>query len=92
MTQPMAVPRTSTGGLRPPRANTGQTRSTQRIVLPTPPGGRSSPTTSLAGAAPGGKVSLPVGMILRCLPLEALAGDVADFEKSGAAASEWSCR
>ncbi len=89
MTQPMAVPRTGMTGLKPPKPGTGQsTRSTQRIVLPTPPGGRPSNTKALASLAPGGKINLPIGMVLRSLPAETLAGNIADFEKTGAAATE----
>ncbi len=89
MTQPMSVPRSGNTGLKPAKAGTAQsTRSTQRIVLPTPPGARPNGTRSLAGLAPGGKINLPIGMILRSLPPEILAGDVADFEKSGAASTE----
>ena len=35
-----------------------------------------------------GKINLPIGMVLRCMPPEILAGDVSDFEKSGAAGTE----
>jgi hypothetical protein len=89
MTQPMAVPRTGMTGLKPSKPGAAQgTRSTQRIVLPTPPGARPNSTKSLVGLAPGGKISLPIGMILRSLPPETLASDISEFEKTGAASTE----
>ena len=88
-TQPMAMPRTGATGLKPSRPGTGQsTRSTQRIVLPTPPGSRPNSTKPLTMGTPGGRINLPVGMILRCLPPEVLAEDLSKFEASGAAATE----
>ena len=76
-------------GLKPARPNTSQsTRSTQRIVLPTPPGARAGAVKSTGTSGPGGRISLPVGMILRCLPPEVLASDVSEFEKNGSAATE----
>ena len=88
-TQPMSVPRTGAMGLKPARPNTSQsTRSTQRIVLPTPPGARAGAAKSSSTSGPGGRISLPVGMILRCLPPEVLASDVSEFEKNGSAATE----
>jgi competence ComEA-like helix-hairpin-helix protein len=55
--------------------------------LPTPPGGRA--TKSLPNVnAPNGRINLPAGMILRCLPPEVLSADVDDFEKSGQAATD----
>ena len=87
-TQPMSVPRVAASGLKPARVGTAQsTRSTQRIVLPTPPGARANNTKSLSTAG-NGRISLPIGMILRCLPPEVLASDLAEFEVSGAAATE----
>jgi competence ComEA-like helix-hairpin-helix protein len=38
--------------------------------------------------SPAGRINLPVGMILRCLPPEVLAADISEFEASGAAATE----
>jgi len=88
-TQPMATPRTATSGLKPSRPGTGHsTRSTQRIVLPTPPGARPNSTKPLPMGAGGGRINLPIGMILRCLPPEVLADDLSNFEASGAAATE----
>jgi len=88
-TQPMAMPRTATTGLKPSRPGTSQsTRSTQRIVLPTPPGAKTNNTKPLSMGAPGGRINLPIGMILRCLPPEVLAEDISKFEASGAAATE----
>ncbi len=90
-TQPMVMPRTASG-LKPTRPGVVQsTRSTQRIVLP---GGLGKPTSSTkslpipAAAAPAGRINLPVGMILRCLPPEVLAADIAQFEAAGTAATE----
>jgi competence ComEA-like helix-hairpin-helix protein len=37
---------------------------------------------------PGGRINLPIGMILRCLPPEVLAEDISKFEASGKAATE----
>jgi hypothetical protein len=88
-TQPMAVPRTPTGGLKPSRPGASGTRSTQRIVLPTPPGARANnQTRSLQVAAANGRINLPIGMILRNLPPEVLAADISEFETTGAAATE----
>jgi competence ComEA-like helix-hairpin-helix protein len=88
-TQPMPMPRTGTTGLKPSRPGTGQsTRSTQRIVLPTPPGSRPNSTKSVAMGAPGGRINLPIGMILRCLPPEVLAEELSKFEANGTAATE----
>ena len=38
--------------------------------------------------APGGRINLPIGMILRCLPPEVLAAELSEFEATGAAATE----
>jgi competence ComEA-like helix-hairpin-helix protein len=89
MTQPMAMPRTGMTGLKPSRPGLGQsTRPTQRIVLPTPPGTRPNSTKPLTMGTPGGRINLPIGMILRCLPPEVLAADISEFEASGRAATE----
>ena len=85
-TQPMVMPRTGSTGLKPARPGPGQsTRSTQRIVLPTPPGARGAvnSTKPLSMVAPSGRINLPIGMILRCLPPEVLAEDVSEFEANG---------
>ena len=88
-TQPMAMPRTGTGGLKAPRLTPSQTaRSTQRIVLPTPPGSRPNSTKPLTMGGASGRINLPIGMILRCLPPEVLADDIAKFEANGSAATE----
>jgi len=91
-TQPMVMPRTAGSGLKPTRPGVVQsTRSTQRIVLPGSAPGKPTGTKSLSmAAAPpaSGRINLPMGMILRCLPTEVLAGDLAEFEASGAAATE----
>jgi len=90
-TQPMVMPRTA-GGLKPTRPGVVQsTRSTQRIVLPGGAPGKPAGTKSLSMAAtppPAGRINLPMGMILRCLPAEVLAGDIAQFEAAGTAATE----
>jgi competence ComEA-like helix-hairpin-helix protein len=88
-TQPMSMPRTGMTGLKPSRPGAAQsTRSTQRIVLPTPPGSRPNSTKSLTLGPPGGRINLPIGMILRCLPPEVLAAELSEFEATGAAATE----
>ena len=38
--------------------------------------------------APGGRINLPIGMILRCLPPEVLADELSKFEANGTAATE----
>jgi hypothetical protein len=38
--------------------------------------------------APGGRINLPVGMILRCLPSQVLAEEISKFEANGTAATE----
>jgi competence ComEA-like helix-hairpin-helix protein len=85
----MIMPRT--GGLKPVRPGLGApTRSTQRIVLPTPPGAKQVTSTKAIGgdSTPTGRINLPIGMILRCLPPEVLADDIAKFEANGTAATE----
>jgi hypothetical protein len=83
-TQPMSIPRS--GGLpspiRPPVPTVPVPRSTQRLIL-AGANKKSSPTPSSDGL-----INLPVGMILRCLPPEVLAAPLAEFENSGAAATE----
>jgi competence ComEA-like helix-hairpin-helix protein len=87
-TQPMVMPRTGATGLKTVRPGlSGPTRSTQRIVLPTPPGGKTATTTKPLNAT-GGRINLPIGMILRCLPPEVLAEDISTFEANGTAATE----
>ena len=86
-TQPMAVPRTGVTSFKTGRIG-ATPRSTQRIVLPTPPGSRPESTKSLTMGTPGGRINLPIGMILRCLPPEVLAADLSEFEATGAAATE----
>jgi competence ComEA-like helix-hairpin-helix protein len=87
-TQPMSLPRGS-GNLktaRPPVPVPPVPRSTQRLVL-----GANTKTASMKALDPAvasSTVNLPVGMILRCLPPEVLAADIAQFESSGAAATE----
>jgi competence ComEA-like helix-hairpin-helix protein len=88
-TQPMSMPRTGGVGLKPSRPGVGQsTRSTQRIVLPTPPGAKSNNTKSLPAGAAAARINLPIGMILRCLPPEVLADELSKFEANGKAATE----
>jgi hypothetical protein len=88
-TQPMTMPRTGTLGLKAPRLTPSQTaRSTQRIVLPSPPGSKPNSTKPLTLGASTGRINLPVGMILRCLPPEVLADDISKFEANGTAATE----
>jgi competence ComEA-like helix-hairpin-helix protein len=89
-TQPMVMPRATGTGLKPARPGVAQSsRSTQRIVLPSStPGGKPNPTKPLSVPASTGRINLPIGMILRCLPQEVLASDLSEFEASGAAATE----
>ena len=90
-TQPISMPRSATSGLKPSKPGLGQsTRSTQRIVLPTPPGARTSATKALSTGVgtPSGRINLPIGMILRCLPPEVLADELSKFEANGMAATE----
>jgi competence ComEA-like helix-hairpin-helix protein len=85
-TQPLSTPRTGSTGLKPARPGIAQsTRPTQRIVLPS--SGPNS-TKSLSSSAVTGRIQLPIGMILRCLPPEVLSADLSEFEASGAAATE----
>jgi len=93
-TQPMPMTRTGGAGLKaaprlaPPGGGGPPSRATQRIVLPTPPGARTGNTRPIPAVDTAGRINLPVGMILRAVPPEALAGDLAEFEASGAAAKE----
>ncbi len=87
-TQPMSMPRTGMTGLKPARPGAAQTRSTQRIILPSSAGSRPNSTKPLSMGTPSGRINLPIGMILRCLPPEVLAADLSEFEASGAAATE----
>jgi hypothetical protein len=88
-TQPMSMPRTGATGLKSSRPGIGpSTRSTQRIVLPPPPGSRPNSTKPLTMGTHGGRINLPIGMILRCLPPEVLAEELSKFEANGTAATE----
>jgi competence ComEA-like helix-hairpin-helix protein len=72
-----------------PAPPTGQKRSTQRLLVKTTATGKVAATAPLPLApAAGSSLNLPAGMILRCLPPEMLNGSLADFENSGAAATE----
>ncbi len=84
------MPRGAAPGLKPSRPGIAQSsRSTQRIVLPAgAANARINSTKPLSMAAPTGRINLPIGMILRCLPPEVLASDISEFEASGAAATE----
>lgn len=86
----MVMPRGAAPGLKPSRPGIAQSsRSTQRIVLPAgAANARINSTKPLSMAAPTGRINLPIGMILRCLPPEVLAADISEFEASGAAATE----
>jgi competence ComEA-like helix-hairpin-helix protein len=87
-TQPMVMPRPAGNPARTSRtAATGAPRSTQRIVVPTNATGQVSGTRVMP-PVPTGRINLPIGMILRCLPPEVLAADIAEFDASGAAATE----
>jgi hypothetical protein len=50
--------------------------------------GKIQSTKPLTMSAPTGRINLPIGVILRCLPPEVLAADLSEFEASGAAATE----
>jgi hypothetical protein len=45
-------------------------------------------TKSLSSTAATGRINLPIGMILRCLPPEVLTSDLSEFEANGSAATE----
>jgi len=64
----------------------------QRIVLPTPPGNRPGGTKSLSAIAPNGRINLPVGMILRCLPPEVLAEDISHSRPAARPRRKLACR
>ena len=85
-TQPMVMPRPVGGQARvaPPAVPTA--RSTQRIVLASAAAGKAGATRVMPPVL--GKINLPIGMILRCLPPPALASDISQLEGSGAAATE----
>jgi len=87
-TQPMSVPRTGMLGLKQSRPVPTASRSTQRIVLPPAPSSRPNSTKPLTMGTPGGRINLPIGMILRCLPPEVLAAELSEFEANGSAATE----
>src|ERR1700761_2940947 len=90
-TQPIVMPRTN-ARLKPTRPGVVQsTRSTQRIVLPggvATPGTKGTKSIPNVTAAPAGRINLPVGMILRCMPPEVLAADISEFEAAGTAGTE----
>jgi hypothetical protein len=92
-TQPMGMPPrpvSPPASPLPPLPPEGQkNRSTQRLVATTNAAGKMTSTRPLGITAGGGDViNLPAGMILRCLPQEMLAAPLAEFEASGAAATE----
>jgi hypothetical protein len=85
-TQPMSMPARP---VAPPVAPNQKQRATQRLILTTNAAGKmtsSRPLPSVGGGS--GAVNLPIGMILRCLPPEMLSSTLAEFESSGAAATE----
>jgi competence ComEA-like helix-hairpin-helix protein len=83
-TQPMSMSRPPA----PPTPSGSKNRSTQRLVVTPNAAGKMTSTRPLAGAPPSALINLPAGMILRCLPPEMLTSDLAQFEASGAAATE----
>ena len=85
-TQPMVMPRAAGAPPLAPRTPSSATRSTQRIVLPT--AASSGKLTGTRSVSSLGRINLPIGMILRCLPPEVLAADISEFEASGAASTE----
>jgi hypothetical protein len=87
-TQPLSTSRTGMMGLKQSRPVPAASRSTQRIVLPTSASSKPSSTKPLGVGTPGGRINLPAGMILRCLPTEVLAADISEFEANGTAATE----
>jgi len=85
-TQPMSMPARP---VAPPVAPNQKPRATQRLVVGPNMAGKMTASRSLVPpAASGAAVNLPVGMILRCLPPEMLSASLAEFEASGAAATE----
>ena len=84
-TQPMTLP-PRPAPAAPPVPAGQKAKSTQRLVVA--PNAAGKLTSSSALPADLGSIQLPVGMILRCLPPEALAGTLGEFEASGAAATE----
>ena len=88
-TQPMSIPRGPNGGIKPNRPSAPPVKSsTQRLVLSGLTGGKMTATKPMVSPGASGLINLPVGMILRCLPPDVLAGDISQFEASGAAATE----
>ena len=69
-----------------PPAEGQKNRSTQRLVVTANATGKMASTRTLGNG--GALINLPAGMILRCLPPEMLAAPLAEFEASGAAATE----
>jgi DNA uptake protein ComE-like DNA-binding protein len=89
MTQPMSMPPRPAAPVAPPVAPGQKPRATQRLMVKSNAAGRMSSTGPLPNAPSGGAMlNLPAGMILRCLPPEMLSSPLADFEASGAAATE----
>lgn len=84
----MTLPKPGAGGsLKPAKPSTiTASKSTQRIVLP----GRGDAPAAGGTSAElvTGNIQLPVGIIMRVLPADALAISMADFEKSPDATKE----
>jgi hypothetical protein len=85
-TQPMSMPARP---VAPPVAPNQKQRATQRLVVTPLAAGKMTASRPLVPpVGSGSTINLPVGMILRCLPPDMLSGSLAEFENSGAAATE----
>jgi hypothetical protein len=85
-TQPMSMPPRP---VAPPVAPNQKQRATQRLVVAANAAGKMTASRPLPAYGSGGAtVNLPAGMILRCLPQDMLSSSLAEFESSGAAATE----
>ncbi len=85
-TQPMTLPPRPGTALAPSIPPGQKAKSTQRLIVTPNSAGKLTSTSSLPEDT--SSIPLPVGMILRCLPPEMLSGALAEFESSGAAATE----
>jgi predicted regulator of Ras-like GTPase activity (Roadblock/LC7/MglB family) len=83
-TQPMVMSRLPAPATPPATAK----RSTQRLVVTPNAAAKMTSTRPLPMPLPSAAINLPAGMILRCLPPEMLSSELAEFEASGAAATE----
>ncbi len=79
-----------TTGLKPARPGTAQVDAIDPADRPSDASRleAGNSTKPLTLGTPDGRINLPIGMILRCLPPEVLADDLSKFEANGAAATE----